>query len=77
MGTGKRNFSGSKNLTATCSFMGPEIRGDASGYITIEEIRRATYTFGGYKAPMKDGIQALFYQSQWHLVGAKLGDLVQ
>ena len=42
-----------------------------------EEIRCAVFGIGAYKAPGKDGIQSLFYQSQWNTVGAKLCELVK
>lgn len=42
-----------------------------------EEIRRAVFSIGGFKAPGKDGFHALFYHNQWSVVGAKLCELVK
>lgn len=37
--------------------------------VTREEIYRATRCMGGFKALGPDGFQAIFYQSQWNIVG--------
>ncbi|XP_019465327.1 PREDICTED: uncharacterized protein LOC109363517 [Lupinus angustifolius] len=48
-----------------------------SASVTVEEIRRAIFSIGSYKALGKYDIQAIFYQNQWNLVGPKLCDLVK
>lgn len=44
--------------------------------VTMEEVKRAVDSMGSLKAPGPDGVQALFYQDYWHLVGTKIFDLV-
>ncbi|KAL4345867.1 hypothetical protein AHAS_Ahas11G0321300 [Arachis hypogaea] len=45
--------------------------------VTDLEIREATFPMGSFKAPRRDGLQAIFYQSQWDVIGADLCDLVK
>ena len=47
------------------------------GSISEEEIKRATFDIGGFKAPGPDGIQAIFYQEYWHIVGQSVTDMVK
>lgn len=37
--------------------------------VTDDETKRALFDIGPFKAPGPDGYQALFYQSQWEIVG--------
>ncbi|XP_072084360.1 uncharacterized protein [Arachis hypogaea] len=41
------------------------------------EIRSALFSMGSLKAPGKDGIQAIFYQKKWDVVGTNLCVLVE
>lgn len=45
--------------------------------VSLEEVKRALFDMQPLKAPGKDGIHALFYQSQWDVVGSSLHRLVQ
>lgn len=38
--------------------------------ITDEEIRRVIFGMGSFKALGEDGFHALFYQSQWDVMGS-------
>lgn len=38
---------------------------------------RAIKDIGAFKAPGKDGIQAIFYQNYWHSIGHSVGDFVK
>lgn len=42
-----------------------------------DEIKRAVFEMGAFKAPGPDGIQAHFIQNQWHIVGDKICALVE
>lgn len=44
--------------------------------ISKEEISRALKSMGGFKAPGPDGLQAIFYQTQWNIVGPTVCQLV-
>ena len=44
--------------------------------VSKEDVRQALFGMGGLKAPGPDGLQALFYQSQWDKVGNSLFHLV-
>lgn len=44
--------------------------------VTCEEVHRAIRCMGGFKAPGPDGLQVIFYQSQWSFVGEDLYKLV-
>lgn len=37
--------------------------------IEEREIRRAIFSISPFKAPGVDGLHAIFYQTQWHIVG--------
>lgn len=45
--------------------------------VQVEEIIRAIFSMGGYKAPGDDGFQAIFYQQNWEVVGASVCDLLR
>lgn len=38
-------------------------------HVTNEDIRRALFSIGNYKALGVDGFQAIFYKSQWKVMG--------
>ncbi|KAI9089132.1 hypothetical protein K1719_029411 [Acacia pycnantha] len=44
--------------------------------VTIDEVKQAFFEMKPLKSPGIDGIHALFYQSQWHLVGPSIFDFV-
>lgn len=42
-----------------------------------QEVYATFHSMKGYQAPSSDELQAMFFQSQWHVVGNDLVDLVQ
>lgn len=44
--------------------------------VTREEIHRAIRCMGGFKAPGPNGFQAIFYQTQWNIVGGDFCNLI-
>lgn len=42
--------------------------------LTIEELRRATFDMGPFKAPGEDGFPACFFQKNWSLVKKKISE---
>lgn len=59
----------------------PRIESDS--LITIQslpsndEIKEAVFLMGGLKAPVRDGMHALFYKKYWDLVGSSFCDLIK
>lgn len=47
---------------------------DVASPITPTEIHEAIKSMSPYKAPGNDGLQAIFYQANWDIVGAKVVD---
>ncbi|XP_057760081.1 uncharacterized protein LOC130980412 [Arachis stenosperma] len=45
--------------------------------ISADEIKDSLFSIGALKAPGKDGMQAIFYQNKWDLIGTDLCQLVQ
>src|SRR3989337_2945077 len=39
---------------------------------TAEDVRRALFSIGDLKAPGPDGLHAIFYKKNWHLLGDDL-----
>ncbi|XP_025635616.1 uncharacterized protein [Arachis hypogaea] len=53
-----------------------EDRNRVGGDISNMEIKEAVFAMGSFKAPGRDGLQAVFYQSQWDKVGSDLCTLI-
>lgn len=49
---------------------------EVSQEVTLDEIHQTLKSIGGFKAPGPDGIQAIFYQKQWRVVGNDFCDLI-
>lgn len=45
--------------------------------ISDDEIYNTIKSFGPFKAPGPDSFQAIFYQSQWQVIGPSLCDLIR
>ncbi|XP_057739670.1 uncharacterized protein LOC130956669 [Arachis stenosperma] len=45
--------------------------------VTDEEIKDAMFNIGSWKAPGKDGLQAIFYQSEWNKTGSDVCNLTK
>ncbi|KAF7827191.1 ribonuclease H [Senna tora] len=45
--------------------------------ISDEEVKRAVFSIGAFKAPGPDGFQAIFFHSQWHIVGKSVCSLIK
>lgn len=45
--------------------------------VTFQEVYNTVRSMGAFKAPVPDGFQAVFYQSQWEVVGETLWKMVQ
>ena len=39
---------------------------------SAEEVRKAAYSIGNYKAPGPDGLHAIFYKKFWHVCGEEI-----
>lgn len=42
-----------------------------------EEIREAMFSMGPFKAPGSDGLHAIFFQSQWDVIGTSVCNFVK
>lgn len=49
---------------------------DLNREVNMEEIFQIIKSIGGFKAPDLDGIQAIFYQKQWRVVGKDFFELI-
>ncbi|XP_028761945.1 uncharacterized protein LOC114720467 [Neltuma alba] len=47
------------------------------GNISSEEVKKAIFSMGALKAPGPNGLNPLFFQSQWHIVGESIIKLTQ
>nr|XP_025664883.1 uncharacterized protein LOC112763420 [Arachis hypogaea] len=45
--------------------------------VSDEEIKDAMFSIGSWKAPDRDGLQAIFYQSQWNKIGSDVCNLTK
>lgn len=54
-----------------------ELVHDLSREVTNEEIRSTIGLMGNFKAPGSDGLQAIFYKSQWSIVGPAVCSLIK
>ena len=46
-----------------------EMKEALSGEFTIDEVKVALFQIGPTKAPKPDGVNAIFFQKFWHIVG--------
>lgn len=77
----KKLFSGPSGMSPFCLYGAfPKLSENScrllESSITRQEIRQIVMNMGGFKAPGPDGLQAIFYQSQWNIVGEKLCKLI-
>lgn len=56
-------------IAAAFAKLPEEMLRNIQALITNEEIRHAIFSMGGVRSPEPDGLHALFYQSQWDIVG--------
>lgn len=47
------------------------------GQFSIEEITSAVKSIGAFKAPGPDGFQAIFYHTQWPIIGEDFCKMIQ
>lgn len=47
------------------------------GMFNDAEIKNAIFRIGSLKAPGSDGLQPIFFQSQWEIIGPSVFDLVK
>lgn len=45
--------------------------------VTSEEIKDAIFSMGALKAPGLDGLHAMFYQSQWDIIGESVCSFIK
>ena len=56
--------------------MSTDIREELSRPSTVEKVKAALFQMGPTKAPRPDGMNALFYQKFWHIVGNNVSSIV-
>ncbi|KAK4270478.1 hypothetical protein QN277_023510 [Acacia crassicarpa] len=66
-------------LSCTVTYPGidPEELNSLARHITEAEIKAALFSMGALKAPGPDGLNALFYQSQWQVVEKSICEFVK
>ena len=56
--------------------MSADMREELSRPSTVEKVKAALFQMGPTKAPGPDGMNALFYQKFWHIVGNNVSSIV-
>ena len=59
-------------LNAVLHKMSPDMINVLSSEFSVDEVKMVLFQIGPTKAPRPDGMNALFYQKSWHIVGTNV-----
>ena len=69
--------SGQEAATWAGSVLSEEDRVLLGAPVSVEKVQEAVFSMGPFKAPGPDGLQPVFYQQCWEVVGPSVVEMVQ